>query len=126
MVYRDTRTDDPVHESRPARRAHAVRRRRRSFGRPGPGMILGLIGAFGILLSLFTAWWDPGVHANDVSLRFLFDSGTSSHHPSLLLALIPLFALALIGALNGRRWGAPRGGGHRHVARGGAVRRAGA
>lgn len=99
MVYRDTRTDDPVHETRPARRAHAVRRRRWSLGRPGPGMILGLIGAFGILLSLFTAWWDPGVHANDVSLRFLFDSGTSSHHPSLLLALIPLFALALIGAL---------------------------
>lgn len=99
MVYRDTRTDDPVHETRPAPRERRVARRRWSLGPPGPGMVLGLVGALGILVSLFTAWWDPGVHADDVPLRFLFDSGTSSHHPSLLLALIPLLVLAVIGAL---------------------------
>jgi hypothetical protein len=73
-------------------------------------MILGLLGAVALLASLFMSWRDPGVHPDDVPLRFLFDNDTATHHPSLLLVLIPLLVLIVLGSL------LPRGGALRLVA----------
>lgn len=95
----DPRTDDPVMSTPAVTRERAVERQDTVMGAPGPGMILGLVGALGIIASLFMSWRDPAVHPDDVPLRFLFDNGTTAHHPSLLLVLIPLVALVVIGAL---------------------------
>lgn len=69
------------------------------MGTPGPGMVLGLLSALAVGVSLFMSWRDPALHPDDVPLRFLFDSGATGHHPSLLLVLIPLVALAVIGSV---------------------------
>jgi len=101
MTYRDTRTDDPVMGApAPAvRRERGSERRGWRTGPPGPGMVLGLLGALALLASLFMSWWDPRVHPDDVPVRFLFDSDTTTHHPSLLLVLIPLLVLIVVGSL---------------------------
>jgi hypothetical protein len=72
----------------------------------GPGMILGVLGTAGLVVSMFMAWRDGGVHPSDVPLAFLFDSTTTSNSPSILLALIPFAALVGIGSLLPRASGA--------------------
>jgi hypothetical protein len=62
-------------------------------------MILGVIGTAGLVVSMFLAWRDGGVHPSDVPLAFLFDSTTTASSPSILLALIPFAALIGIGSL---------------------------
>jgi len=62
-------------------------------------MILGLLGALALLASMFMSWRDPGAHPHDVPLRFLVDNNTGTHHPSLLLVLIPLLVLGVVGSL---------------------------
>lgn len=102
MTYReintDTRTAAPV---RPvaSTRERSSEQRDWVMGTPGPGMVLGLLSALAIAVSFFMSWREPNLRPDDVPLRFLFDSGVTSHHPSLLLVLIPLAALAAIGSV---------------------------
>ena len=64
----------------------------------GPGMILGAIGAAGVIVSLFMAWRDPGAHPADIPVAFLWDKAATSE-PSLLILLIPIAAVLVLGAL---------------------------
>ena len=78
--------------------------RGRFSGRPhwgvtvGPGMIVGLIGAIGIVVSMFMSWRVPSVHPSEIPAAFLWDR-TSTSDPSFLIYLIPLAGLLAIGAL---------------------------
>ncbi len=65
----------------------------------GPGMVLGLLGTIGLVVSMFLAWRTVDIHPSDVPLAFLFDSGTTAQDPSLLLALVPLAVLLGIGSV---------------------------
>jgi hypothetical protein len=74
----------------------------------GPGMILGAVGAIGVIVSLFMAWQDPGVHPAKIPVAFLWDR-TSTSDPSLLILTIPIAAVLVMGAL------IPFGGGLRFL-----------
>lgn len=65
----------------------------------GPGLVLGVLGAIGIIVSLFLAWRDPGVHPGDIPLAFLWRKNTAAQDPSLLLALIPAAVVVAVGAV---------------------------
>jgi len=69
-------------------------------------MVLGAIGTVGVVVSMFMAWRDGGVHPSDVPFAFLFDSTTTADNPSLLIALIPFAALIGIGSFLPRANGA--------------------
>ena len=62
----------------------------------GPGMILGAIGALGVILSMFLPWRD-GVHPSNIPVEFLWNRSATGD-PSLLVALIPLALLLVVGA----------------------------
>lgn len=98
MAYRDRNQESTMTAPR-VTRERAVERTGWTIGPPGPGMVLGLFGALALFVSLLLAWRDGGVHAHDVPLRFLVDGDVVSHHPSLLLVLVPLLVLAVIGSL---------------------------
>lgn len=72
----------------------------------GPGMVLGVLGTIGVVVSMFMAWRDGGVHPSDVPFAFLFDSTTTADNPSILIALIPFAVLIGIGSLLPRANGA--------------------
>ncbi len=72
----------------------------------GPGMVLGLLGTVGIVVSMFLSWRTADVMPSDVPFGFLFDSTTTSNSPSLLLALIPLAVVLAVGSLLPRASGA--------------------
>ena len=72
----------------------------------GPGMVLGVLGTIGVVLSMFVAWRTGGVKPSDVPFGFLFDSTTTATSPSLLLALIPLAVVLAVGSLMPRAGGA--------------------
>jgi hypothetical protein len=74
---------------------------RRSVWSPiafGPGMILGIVGALGVVVSLFMSWQDGGVHPSNIPVQFLWDSTPGSSDPSLLILLIPFTLVLAIGA----------------------------
>jgi hypothetical protein len=77
------------------------RRVDRASWRPtvGPGMVLGVLGTVGVVVSLFLSWRSGSVHPSDIPLAFLFDSTTTVHNPSLLLALIPLAVILGVGSV---------------------------
>lgn len=89
-------------ETRPAapvRRDLAVERR--GWWVPlvlGPGRILGLLGAGGVIASLFLSWHDPGVHPDRIPVAYLWDRTTTSTDPSLLIALVPIAVIVALGA----------------------------
>ncbi len=79
---------------------------RRRIGGVGPALVV--LGAAGILGSGFLHWLDVTVSrgsfevtrtatGTDVPLQFLWDTGTRSHDPTVLVVLIPAAALALLG-----------------------------
>jgi hypothetical protein len=72
----------------------------------GPGMVLGVLGTIGVVVSMFLSWRSGGVHPSDIPFAFLFDSTTTAHNPSLLIALIPLAVILAIGSLMPRAAGA--------------------
>jgi hypothetical protein len=74
-----------------------TRRQRRATRTIGPGMILGLVGAIGIVVSMFMSWRVGSVHPSGIPAAFLWDRGATSD-PSFLIYLIPLAALLVIGA----------------------------
>ena len=60
-------------------------------------MILGALGAAGVIVSLFLPWRESGVHPSDIPVAFLWDRGATSSL-SLLILLIPLAVVLAIGA----------------------------
>jgi hypothetical protein len=85
------------HVAPAARQDHLVQR---SSWTPalGPGMVLGVVSAIGVVVSLFMSWRVGDVHPSGIPLAFLFDNGTTAHDPSILLALIPFAVVLAIGA----------------------------
>jgi hypothetical protein len=63
-----------------------------------PGMILGALGAIGVIVSMFLPWRDGGVYPSDIPVEFLWNRSATSD-PSLLVLLIPVGAVLVIGAL---------------------------
>src|SRR6266478_2402198 len=49
----------------------------------GPGMVLGALGAIGMIFSLFLPWRSGSVYPSDIPLAFLFDHTTTATSPSL-------------------------------------------
>lgn len=96
---RDVGADEP--------RARVVERHSWRPAGVGPGFVLGLTSGIGLIVSMFLPWREPSMHPDDVPLEFLWDQASAAHHPSLLLALIPLAGLLVVGAL------VPRGSGMR-------------
>jgi len=92
----------------PAPVARRERRTDRASWTPtvGPGMVLGVLGTIGVVVSMFLSWRSGGVHPSDIPLAFLFDSTTTAQNPSLLIALIPLAIILEVGALMPRASGA--------------------
>jgi len=72
----------------------------------GPGMVLGVLGTLGVVVSVFMSWRSAGVDPSDIPFAFLFDSTTTATSPSLLVALIPLAVVLAVGALMPRANGA--------------------
>ena len=66
----------------------------------GPGLVLGALGAFCALLSLFFPWHVGNAYPSDVPLAFLWDKTTKASDPSLLLVLIPVVIILVVGALS--------------------------
>ncbi len=65
----------------------------------GPGMVLGAIGTIGLVVSMLMSWRATDVHPSGIPFAFLFDSGTTAHDPSILLALIPMALLLAVGTV---------------------------
>jgi len=63
----------------------------------GPALVLGALGAVGVIISLFLSWRTAGVHLSDIPVAFLWDRGATSG-PSLLIFMIPLAIILTIGA----------------------------
>ncbi|MET0421462.1 MAG: hypothetical protein ABW073_07135 [Acidimicrobiia bacterium] len=83
---------------------HVARRERRTDRASwaptvGPGMVLGVLGTVGVVVSMFLSWRTGDVMPSDVPFGFLFDSTTTATNPSILLALIPLAVIIGIGAV---------------------------
>lgn len=67
---------------------------------PGPGMILGLLGTAGVVLSVFLAWNSAtNAKPHNIPLAFLWDHARVSGRPSLLIALVPIAVVLLVGSL---------------------------
>src|SRR5215471_11295052 len=64
----------------------------------GPGMVLGLVGTAGIVLSMFFPWKTGQVDASEIPFATLWDRFAHSG-PSLLIALIPIAVVIAIGSL---------------------------
>jgi hypothetical protein len=95
----------------PADRPPATRRERRIdratwIPTVGPGMVLGVVGTIGVVVSMFMSWQNNGVHPSGIPFAFLFDSTTTARDPSLLIALIPLAIVLAVGSLMPRASGA--------------------
>ena len=81
-----------------ARREQVVERRGWTLSALAPGVIVGWSAVVVSVVALFMSWRDPSVHADDVPLSFLWNVDSTAHHPSLLLALVPLIVLLAVGA----------------------------
>ena len=82
-----------------ARQERVVERRTWVPATIGPGMVLGILGAVGVVISMFVPWQSGSVYASDIPVAFLFDHTTTSSSPSLLILLIPLVVVIAVGAL---------------------------
>jgi hypothetical protein len=63
----------------------------------GPGLILGTLGAAGVIASMFLPWRESDIYPSDIPVAFLWDRGATSSL-SLLILLIPLAVILVIGA----------------------------
>jgi hypothetical protein len=75
-----------------------ARRRHRSTMAIGPGMIVGLMGAIGVVVSMFLSWRIGSVHPSEIPAAFLWDRNATSD-PSFLIYLIPLAVLLVVGSV---------------------------
>jgi len=88
--------DAPVEQ---VRRERVVDRRTWVPATIGPGMILGALGAAGVIISMFLAWRTGSVYPSDIPVAFLWDHTTTAHDPSLLILLIPLAIVLVVGTV---------------------------
>jgi hypothetical protein len=72
-------------------------RRGRSSVAIGPGMIVGIVGAIGIVVSMFMSWRVGSAHPSDIPASFLWDRNATGD-PSFLVYLIPLAVILAIGS----------------------------
>lgn len=97
--------EEPVNQAPVARRDRRIDRASWS-PTVGPGMVLGVLGTLGVVVSMFMSWQNGGIHPSDIPFAFLFDSTTTARNPSLLIALIPLAVILAIGSVMPRASGA--------------------
>lgn len=83
---------EAVHEDR-------VVERRGWYPTFGPGLLVGALGALGVVVALFMEWTAAGTRPDAIPVAFLGDDATSSTSPSLLIVLIPAALLLCIGAV---------------------------
>jgi hypothetical protein len=74
------------------------RRRHRSHVAIGPGLVVGIIAAAGLVVSMFMSWSSGRSHPSSIPAAFLWDR-TATGDPSMLVYLIPLAALLAIGSI---------------------------
>jgi hypothetical protein len=86
----------PVEQTR---RERVVDRRTWAPTTIGPGMILGALGAAGVITSMFLPWRTGSVYPSDIPVAFLWDHTTTAHDPSLLILLIPLAIVLVVGTV---------------------------
>jgi hypothetical protein len=84
--------------SHPVDQEGYARRRQRPTLSIGPGMILGLVGAIGIVVSMFLSWRIVSVQPSEIPAAFLWDRNATSD-PSFLIYLIPLAMLLALGSV---------------------------
>jgi hypothetical protein len=75
-----------------------ARRRHRPTLAIGPGMMLGIVGAIGIVVSMFLSWRIGSVQPSEIPAAFLWDRNATGD-PSFLIYLIPLAALLAFGSV---------------------------
>ncbi len=73
---------------------------RRSWGPApfGPGMVLGGLGAAGVIVSMFLSWWNPNIDPSKIPAEFLWHRSALSSDPSLLIFLVPIAVVIVLGA----------------------------
>jgi hypothetical protein len=84
--------------SHPVDQEGYARRRPRPTLAIGPGMILGLVGAIGIVVSMFLSWRIGSVQPSEIPAAFLWDRNATGD-PSFLIYLIPLAVLLALGSV---------------------------
>ena len=76
---------------------HVVRRTGTTWAAPSlAGLVLGVLGAAGVVISIFTAWRSGNVKPVDIPAAFLWDQHASGN-PSMLIWLIPIAVVIVIG-----------------------------
>ena len=75
-----------------------VRARSRWSSEVGPGMVVGVVGTVGLVVSMFMSWQSGGVHPSDIPAAFLWDREATGD-PSFLVYLIPLAVVMGVGSL---------------------------
>jgi hypothetical protein len=64
----------------------------------GPGMIVGAVATIALVVSMFMAWREGGVHPSSIPAAFLWDRDATGD-PSFLVYLIPLAVVLAVGSL---------------------------
>jgi hypothetical protein len=76
---------------------HVVRRSGTTWAAPSlAGLVLGVLGAAGVVISIFTSWRSGSVKPVDIPASFLWDQHATGN-PSMLIWLIPIAAVIVIG-----------------------------
>jgi hypothetical protein len=76
---------------------HVVRRTGTTWAAPSlAGLVLGVLGVAGVVLSIFTAWRSGDVKPVDIPAAFLWDQHATGN-PSMLIWLVPIAAVIVIG-----------------------------
>lgn len=76
---------------------HVVRRTGSTWAAPSlAGLVLGVLGAAGIVISIFTFWRSGSGDPVDIPASFLWDQNATGN-PSMLIWLIPIAALVVFG-----------------------------
>jgi hypothetical protein len=82
----------------PAEYRRVVRRKRKPITF-GPAMLVAVLGAVGIVVSLFLPWRQGDILPSDIPIQFLWDTTPGSEEPSLLLLLLPILLVLVLGAV---------------------------
>lgn len=78
---------------------HAVRRTGTTWAAPSlAGLVLGVLGVAGVVVSIFLSWRAGSVKPVDIPASFLWDQRATGN-PSMLIWLIPIAVVIAIGVL---------------------------
>ncbi len=76
---------------------HVVHRSGSTWAAPSlAGLVLGVLGAAGVVISIFMSWRSGSGHPVDIPAVFLWDD-TATGNPSMLIWLIPIAAVIVVG-----------------------------